>query len=192
MKLEVLPAKQTNWKPLPDEGCINVQYRPLLKQDQLALAMLLFEKQATIHEHSADFDIDVICLEGAGFTSVGKEQAPFFAGDQVRWPAGKLHRLWTKDSEMMTLMVEHVGVETARPREDVGAVKPTWEDVDSSMISAFKYNPASKELDVVFNRTGVYRYFDVPQDVIDDFREASSKGSFMRYAIIDMFGYEKF
>jgi quercetin dioxygenase-like cupin family protein len=162
MTLKVLPAKQTNWQSLPDEGCVNVQYRPLLKQDRLALAMLLFEKQATIHEHSADFDIDVICLEGAGFTSVGKEQTPFFAGDQVRWPAGKLHRLWTTDSEMMTLMVEHVGGETALTPSRGQAAQPTWEDVDSSMISAFKYNPASKELDVMFNRTGMYRYFDVP------------------------------
>ncbi len=185
MALEILPAKQTEWKPLPDEGCINVRYKPLLKQDHLAMAMLYFDKKATIHEHSADFDIDVICLEGAGLTSVGKEQAPLFAGDRVRWPAGKLHRLWTKDSEMITLMVEHIGTVTKKN------ATPTWEDVDSSMISAFKYDPATKELDVMFNRTGMYRYFDVPQDVIDDFRAASSKGSYMRYAIIDMYHHAK-
>ena len=44
--------------------------------------------------------------------------------------------------------------------------KPVWEDVDSSMISAFKYNEAEQVLEVVFNRTGIYRYFDVPPDVI--------------------------
>ncbi len=43
MTLEVLPAKQTNWKSLPDEGCINVRYKPLLKQDHFALAILRFE-----------------------------------------------------------------------------------------------------------------------------------------------------
>ncbi|MCP4419675.1 MAG: KTSC domain-containing protein [Chloroflexi bacterium] len=185
MTLEILSARQKEWKPLPDEGCINVRHKPLLKQDHLALAMLHFGKQATIHKHAADFDVDVVCLEGSGLTSVGKEQAPLFAGDRVRWPAGKQHRLWTTDSEMMTLMVEHIG------GEETAVTTPIWEDVDSSMISAFKYDPATKELDVMFNRTGMYRYFDVPQDVIDDFREASSKGSFMRYAIIDMFDYEK-
>lgn len=30
-----------------------------------------------------------------------------------------------------------------------------------------------------------------PQDVVKDLREADSKGSFMRYAVIDMFDYEK-
>ncbi len=69
--------------------------------------------------------------------------------------------------------------------------KPVWEDVDSSMISAFKYNEAEQVLEVVFNRTGIYRYFDVPPDVIKGLREASSKGSYMRWAIIDMYSFEK-
>ena len=69
--------------------------------------------------------------------------------------------------------------------------KPVWEDVDSSMISAFKYNEAEQVLEVVFNRTGIYRYFDVPPKVVKGLREASSKGSYMRWAIIDMYPYEK-
>ena len=69
--------------------------------------------------------------------------------------------------------------------------KPVWEDVDSSMISAFKYNEAEQVLEVVFNRTGIYRYFDVPPKVVKGLREASSKGSYMRWAIIDMYSYEK-
>ena len=47
-----------------------MDYKPLLKRDHLALVMLRFDKQATIHEHPADIEIDVICLGGAGFTSV--------------------------------------------------------------------------------------------------------------------------
>ncbi len=185
MVLEVLPAKQTDWKLLPDEGCVNVRYKPLLKQEHLALAMLYFDKKATIHEHSADFDVDVVCLEGAGFTSVGKEQAPLFAGDRVRWPSGKLHRLWTTDSEMITLMVEHVGFITEKNST------PEWEDVDSSMIAAFKYYPDTQTLDVMFHRTGVCSYFEVPPDVVEKLRQADSKGSFMRYAVIDRYYYEK-
>ncbi|MBK8902061.1 MAG: KTSC domain-containing protein [Anaerolineaceae bacterium] len=80
-------------------------------------------------------------------------------------------------------MVEHT--------KSVKPAKPVWEDVDSSMISAFKYDSAKKELEVMFTRTGTYRYFDVPEDVVKNLREADSKGSYMRYAIIDMFGYEK-
>jgi len=183
MALEVLPGKRPSWTPLTQESCKNVFAKSLLSLDHLALALLRFEKEATIHEHPVDFDIDVICLGGSGFTSVGKEQSPIFEGERVRWPAGKLHRLWTTDDEMLTLMVEHP--KSAKP------ALPAWEDVDSSMISAFKYDPAKKELEVMFTRTGMYRYFDVPEDVVKDLRKADSKGSFMRYAIIDMFNYEK-
>ena len=183
MTLEVLPVKRPSWTPLSQEGCINVDGKSLLKLNHLALAMLRFGKQATIHEHPADFDIDVICLGGSGFTSIGKEQSPIYEGERVRWPAGKPHRLWTTDDEMLTLMVEHT--QSTKP------AKPVWEDVDFSMISAFKYDPASKELVVMFTRSGIYRYIDVPLEVVEGLREADSKGSYMRYAVIDMFGYEK-
>jgi quercetin dioxygenase-like cupin family protein len=69
--------------------------------------MLRFAPGGTIHEHPADIDIDVVCLEGSGFTSVDGEAAPLAAGQKVRWPAGHPHRLWTEDSPLTTLMVEH-------------------------------------------------------------------------------------
>lgn len=49
----------------------------------------------------------MICLEGAGYTSVGGLAAPLQAGQRVRWPGGLPHRLWTAESTMLTLMVEH-------------------------------------------------------------------------------------
>lgn len=84
--------------------------------------------------------------------------------------------------------VKLIGAKTgkaAKPR------KPVWEDVDSSMISAFKYDEAEQVLEVAFNTTGIYRYFEVPPDVVEGLRNASSKGSYMRWAIIDMYSYEK-
>ena len=33
--------------------------------------------------------------------------------------------------------------------------QPVWEDIDSSMISAFKYDESTSILEVMFNRTGV-------------------------------------
>ena len=59
------------------------------------------------------------------------------------------------------------------------------------MISAFGYNEATQQLDVAFHRTGVYSYFNVPQDVFEGLRDASSQGSYMRSMIIDMYPYEK-
>ncbi len=59
------------------------------------------------------------------------------------------------------------------------------------MISAFKYDEATETLDVMFQRTGTYQYFDVPPDVVEGLRESSSKGRYMRSMIIDMYDYEK-
>jgi len=77
-------------------------------QPGLALAMLRFAEDATIHEHAAPFPIDVLCLEGRGWVSVDGEAAPLAAGQRVHWPANAMHRLWTDGSTMLTLMVEHV------------------------------------------------------------------------------------
>ena len=60
--------------------------------------------------HAAPHPVDVICVAGSGFTSVGDDVAEISAGETVRWPADVDHRLWTEESEMETLMVERVGV----------------------------------------------------------------------------------
>ena len=95
------------WSALPYPGCVGVEGKVLLHSPELVLALLRFEPGGTIHEHAAAMVIDVVCLEGEGFVSVGAEQFPFRAGESVRWPAGAMHRLWTDATEMTTLMVEH-------------------------------------------------------------------------------------
>jgi uncharacterized protein YuzE len=66
-----------------------------------------------------------------------------------------------------------------------------WYDADSSMISAFGYDEAQGILDVAFHRSGVYRYHDVPLNVFEGLRDASSQGRYMRACIIDMYPTEK-
>lgn len=107
MPLKIESIQRNEWTPLPHEGCRNVMVKLLMKLDHLGLAMLRFEPNGTIHPHPAVIDIDIICLEGAGMVSVGDEQAAFKAGQRIRWPAGLVHCLWTADSSMVTLMVEH-------------------------------------------------------------------------------------
>jgi quercetin dioxygenase-like cupin family protein len=107
VKPEIRPVPRSAWSPLPYEGCLNVEGKVLLSLPHLSIAMLRFAPGGTIHEHSADIDIDVICLEGRGMTSLDGQSAPFQAGEQVRWPRGVQHRLWTTESNMTTLMVEH-------------------------------------------------------------------------------------
>ena len=62
--------------------------------------------------------------------------------------------------------------------------------VDSSMIYAVGYDEKTQILEVVFKRTGVYRYRDVPKDVYEQLMESDSKGSYMRDLIIDMYPTE--
>jgi quercetin dioxygenase-like cupin family protein len=107
MTLDIQAIGSVDWTPLPFEGCRSVSVKMLLRLDHLGLTLLRFEPDGTIHEHAADMAIDVICLEGAGMVSVGAEQAALRAGQRLRWPPGVSHRLWTTDSTMLTLMVEH-------------------------------------------------------------------------------------
>jgi hypothetical protein len=62
--------------------------------------------------------------------------------------------------------------------------------VDSSMIYAVGYDEEAQILEVVFKRTGVYRYHNVPKDVYERLLESDSKGSYMRDMIIDMYPAE--
>jgi quercetin dioxygenase-like cupin family protein len=84
-----------------------VEGKVLLRPPPLVIAMLRFAPGSSISEHQASMDVDVVCLDGAGFVSVGGEGFPFRAGEAIRWPAETMHRLWTETSEMTTLMVEH-------------------------------------------------------------------------------------
>lgn len=107
MMIEQMPRSQ--WSPIPRQGTVGVAGRVLLKRAGIAIANLRFSAHATIDEHSAPFEVDVICLAGDGFVSIGGESAAFRAGDRVVWPAGFNHRLWTEGFEMETLMVERSG-----------------------------------------------------------------------------------
>lgn len=62
--------------------------------------------------------------------------------------------------------------------------------VDSSMIYALGYDEEQQVLEVVFKRTGVYRYRNVPKEVYEQLMNSDSKGSYMRDLIIDMYPTE--
>lgn len=106
MFIQIEDVPRPEWSPLPHPGCRGVDGKVLLRRDGLAIAMLRFGPRATIHEHAASHMIEVVCLEGNGWTSVGDERVMIAAGKKVRWPANRPHRLWTEDSTMVTLMVD--------------------------------------------------------------------------------------
>jgi hypothetical protein len=77
---------------------------------------------------------------------------------------------------------------TAAPPSKSGMV---WYDTDSSMISAYGYDAENEILDLAFHRTGVYRYYEVPNEVFQQLHRSSSKGSYIRDLIIDQYRWEK-
>ena len=106
MTVDVRPFPRLGWDPLPES--VGVVGRVLVREDEFFfLAQLRFSEEAAITEHAGERDAIVVCIDGEGFTSVGGEAVPLREGQQVRWPAGVPHRLWTEDSTMSTLMVEH-------------------------------------------------------------------------------------
>ena len=103
-----------DWQPVGRPGCVNVEGRLLLARDDLVLAMLRFEPEATLDEHAADHEIDVVCLEGEGFVSVEDRVYTLAAGQWLGWPAGRLHRAWTGERGMIALVVERLPPGTER------------------------------------------------------------------------------
>jgi len=102
--IEKMP--RPTWQPLPREGTVGVTGRVMLNRAGIVIANLRFAPGATIDEHSAPIEIDVICLDGTGFVSIDGQSSPLRAGERVVWPANVSHRLWTELSTMETLMVE--------------------------------------------------------------------------------------
>jgi len=97
------------WTTLPRPGCEGVTARVLLRRGGILVANLRFAEHATIDEHAAGWDVDVVCVAGSGFTSIDGEVHAIRAGQTVLWPRDLAHRLWTEATEMETLMVERYG-----------------------------------------------------------------------------------
>ena len=108
MSVDIRPFPRLGWDPLPAEGVVRVTGRVLVREETCFVAQLRFAEHANIHPHAGEQDTIVVCIEGAGFTSVGDETAPLREGEQVRWPRGVVHGLWTEASTMSTLMIERL------------------------------------------------------------------------------------
>lgn len=63
--------------------------------------------------------------------------------------------------------------------------------VESTAVYAFGYDDEQHTLDVVFYRSGVYRYFNVPREVYDNWLNAESKGLYLRQALIGSFPFQR-
>ena len=105
MTVDIRPFPRLGWDPLPDS--VGIVGRVLVREEDFFVAQLRFSEHAAITEHAGERDAIVVCIEGEGFTSVAGERAELREGQQVRWPRDIPHGLWTENSTMTTLMIEH-------------------------------------------------------------------------------------
>ena len=106
LKPQAIPVP--TWTPVDRPGVRGVEALVLHRDASLLVVILRFGASATIDEHSAPWDIDVVCLEGRGWVSIGSDSAELSAGKGVHFPQGSLHRLWTNSQEMRTLVLERL------------------------------------------------------------------------------------
>ncbi len=66
-----------------------------------------------------------------------------------------------------------------------------WTEVKSSNIAEIGYWEEKKELLVRFNSRDIYRYSNVPEEVYQEFLDASSKGKYFAEHIKGKYQYEK-
>lgn len=73
------------------------------------------------------------------------------------------------------------------PSKDDSKIINTLIEVDSSMISAVKYDPDDKTLEVWFKSGARWAYYDVPFSEFKGLLESDSQGRYMRNNIIDCY-----
>lgn len=66
------------------------------------------------------------------------------------------------------------------PVEDVFG---NWTPVQSSNVAAYRYNPGKHVFEIRFTSGRVYSFADVPQNIVDEFASADSKGKYFNSAI---------
>ncbi|KOY87248.1 hypothetical protein AD998_14795 [bacterium 336/3] len=65
------------------------------------------------------------------------------------------------------------------------------EKIDSSMIAFVSYKKNEQILEVTFQNQTIYEYYKVPEELYEQFMEASSKGQFMNQHIIGNYEYAR-
>ena len=67
----------------------------------------------------------------------------------------------------------------------------TDQRVHSKAIRSVRYDDAGRILEVEFESSSVYRYFDVPRDVYEWLLKVKSKGKFVNRLVKEKYRYEK-
>lgn len=78
----------------------------------------------------------------------------------------------------------------ARDFNPVETIWGNWTHVVSSNVAAYRYNEGTRVLQVKFISGRVYGYKDVPQNIVDEFASADSKGKYLNSAIKNSYSLE--
>jgi hypothetical protein len=66
-----------------------------------------------------------------------------------------------------------------------------WKVVESSNILAVAYDRGTQILSIKFIKSGVYRYFDVPEHIFEELIHTKSVGKYFSEWIKGVFDFEK-
>jgi hypothetical protein len=61
----------------------------------------------------------------------------------------------------------------------------------SSNVARISYDDSSSTLEIEFLNGSIYQYYDVPQQIWDSFKEASSKGQFIHQYLKGHYRYAR-
>jgi hypothetical protein len=62
---------------------------------------------------------------------------------------------------------------------------------ESSTIARFRYNADTQTMEIEFKKSSVYQYFDVPQQVFEEMKNAASKGQYFAQNVKGVFRYAR-
>lgn len=72
----------------------------------------------------------------------------------------------------------------------IEAIFGDWTSVDSSNVAAYRHNASAHVLQVKFKSGRVYGYKGVPQNIVDEFASAESKGKYLNASIKHSYSLE--
>jgi len=65
------------------------------------------------------------------------------------------------------------------------------EQSSSTCVNDVSYNPLTREMTIIFQQRGTYKYSNVPLDVYTDFETAGSRGTYFNLYIRPTYSYER-
>jgi|GEM_PF-68575 len=107
----------------------------------------------------------------------------------------ELLETWRAKNQVIKRISEKLSLKmrekNTKDNENIQENKMEMISVESSNVEAIGYEEESRTLQVEFKNGGMYQYFDVPQHVFEELRDADSIGKYLAYSIKGNYRYSK-